>query len=473
MTPEELRDRLSQIRANRNNVETEIVNLEARAASAPADQREGIEARRERQNAAIANLDRERGEVQAELEDRQAREGEIRRLADMPANRESGDGAAQMHETPRTAIDGALRAIERHADTMADGAPELVERAVRNDRAGFGARYLEAVADEHYRSAFGLYLAHGQDAKMRMTPQQEAAVLRVHQATEARALAEGTGSAGGFGVPFALDPTILLSSNGVINPIRQLASTITVATSLWKGVSSAGVTAGFAAEATEASDNAPTLAQPEINLEKAQAFIPFSIEVGQDYAGFQDELAKLLIDAKDVLESEKFLSGAGHGSHEPKGLLTGLEAGQEVATSKAKEIKPADIYSLKAALPARFLASASWAGAPAVLDAIYKMIGGGSTEPPIMRTRDGGVFNAKTAEWSSMSTATTTTGEKVLLYGDFDEFRVVDRLGMNIELVPHLFGASQRPTGQRGLYAYWRTGSGVLVPSAFRVLKVA
>jgi predicted phage gp36 major capsid-like protein len=36
--------------------------------------------------------------------------------------------------------------------------------------------------------------------------------------------------------------------------------------------------------------------------------------------------------------------------------------------------------------------------------------------------------------------------------------------------VPHLFGANRRPTGQRGLYAFWRNNSKVLVDNAFRVL---
>jgi predicted phage gp36 major capsid-like protein len=42
---------------------------------------------------------------------------------------------------------------------------------------------------------------------------------------------------------------------------------------------------------------------------------------------------------------------------------------------------------------------------------------------------------------------------------------------MSVELVPHLVGANHRPTGQRGLYAYWRNTSAVLVPNAFRQLE--
>ena len=69
---------------------------------------------------------------------------------------------------------------------------------------------------------------------------------------------------------------------------------------------------------------------------------------------------------------------------------------------------------------------------------------------------------------------TTTTGSKVLIFGDFQNFYVADRLGMTAELIPHIFGAAQGnlPTGQRGLFCYWRTGTVVAVVNAFRYLEV-
>jgi HK97 family phage major capsid protein len=66
--------------------------------------------------------------------------------------------------------------------------------------------------------------------------------------------------------------------------------------------------------------------------------------------------------------------------------------------------------------------------------------------------------------------------QKIAVVGDFSRaFKIVDRVGMNIELIPHLFGAAQGnlPTGQRGLFAYWRVGAKVLDANAFRVLKLA
>jgi HK97 family phage major capsid protein len=69
--------------------------------------------------------------------------------------------------------------------------------------------------------------------------------------------------------------------------------------------------------------------------------------------------------------------------------------------------------------------------------------------------------------------STTTSGSKVAIFADWpNAFAIVDRIGLSVELVPHVFGASQRPIGARGVYAYWRTGSGVLVANAARYLEV-
>ena len=72
-----------------------------------------------------------------------------------------------------------------------------------------------------------------------------------------------------------------------------------------------------------------------------------------------------------------------------------------------------------------------------------------------------------------MATA-ATTGTKWMIYGDFRSgFTIADRLGLTVELIPHLFGSVARfPTGQRGVFAYWRTGSKVVVPEALRYGEV-
>ena len=70
-----------------------------------------------------------------------------------------------------------------------------------------------------------------------------------------------------------------------------------------------------------------------------------------------------------------------------------------------------------------------------------------------------------------MSTA-VESANKIAIYGNIAAgFTIVDRIGMAVELIPTLFGASKRPTGQKGLFAFWRTGSKVVNAAALRTLK--
>ena len=61
-------------------------------------------------------------------------------------------------------------------------------------------------------------------------------------------------------------------------------------------------------------------------------------------------------------------------------------------------------------------------------------------------------------EAEAMDGAIATGDDYVLVYGDFS-YVIADRIGTTVEFIPHLFGANQRPTGQRGWYAYFRAGS--------------
>jgi HK97 family phage major capsid protein len=224
-------------------------------------------------------------------------------------------------------------------------------------------------------------------------------------------------------------------------------------------------------------DATPAMTQPSITAQRGTAFIPFSFEVGQDWNTIIEELGRLLADGRDVLDTTKMLTGTG--TNEPGGILNiggtgGLTTAQRVQTATTNVIAIADIYSLKQALPARFIPRATFAFNPSRLDNVYRLVAAGSTtEPQIMPGgRDGPLLGKPVEEWSAMATAATTT-TKWAIYGSFENFLITDRLGFSVELVPHLFGATSRfPTGQRGLLGLWRSGSGVTVANGFRYGEV-
>jgi HK97 family phage major capsid protein len=395
-----------------------------------------------------------------------------------PPGRDSGEEVRSIRGEIR---DDALRTIDsyRSKDVLSAEAADRLDDVVRHqDHAGMEGRYLSAVGSREYMSAFGKLIAHPLDAHVRMTPRELESVQRVQGVMQERAMVEGSGGTGKYGVPVEVDPTILLSSSGALNPIRQLARVFTVSTNKWTGVSGS-VTASFADELTEVGDGTPTLAQPVVNLQKAHVFVPFSIELSQDYANLTQELAKTIADAKDVLEAQVFLDGLA-ASFQPVGIVStagALTTASRVQTATTATTAIADIYSLKQALPARWLANGVFVMNPNVKDVFRRFVGGGNTaEPFIVESQAEGatVLSRECRDWTNMVTTTTTSGSKIALFADFKAtYAIADRIGLEVELVPHIFGASNRfPIGARGLYAYWRTGGGILVGAAARYLEV-
>jgi HK97 family phage major capsid protein len=290
-----------------------------------------------------------------------------------------------------------------------------------------------------------------------------------------------TNTAGGYAVPVELDTTLFLTNAGVVNPIRGIARVRQTNGNVVDFINTTGIVAGFGAEATEASDNAPVLAQPVANVEKAFAFVPYSIEIGEDWAGFQTDMSMAFADAKNQLESQQFLTGLGHASHAPQGLIAANGATAIITTATTAVFALADLYSLELALSPRYRPNATLVGSKA---AFQKIRGFGTASGPSAWTDNlrvgypSQVLGYNAAEWSAYAATPTTSGSTIVTLGDFSYFAIVDKVGMNIDNIPHLFGGSNRyPTGQRGLYMYWRTTSQVLSPtlganSAFVSVKV-
>jgi HK97 family phage major capsid protein len=288
---------------------------------------------------------------------------------------------------------------------------------------------------------------------------------------EQRALAIGAGSTGGFAVPFQLDPTIILTNNGSANPLRQIARVESIVGKEWQGVTSAGVTVSRAAEAAEASDNSPTLAQPTVKAERVQGFIPFSMEVDQDWNNLQAQMTMLLRDAKDNEEADSFINGSGV-APAANGLITTLDSSSNVA---ANTFAVGSLYALEDALPDRFLDNARFLGHRSVYNLARQLDTAGGANLWV-RLTDGQppeLIGYPAHRTSAMPDGTLSVGDRYLVLGDFRNFLIVDRIGMIVDVVPHLFGANRRPTGQRGLYTMWRNNSKVLVDNAFRVLHKA
>ena len=71
---------------------------------------------------------------------------------------------------------------------------------------------------------------------------------------------------------------------------------------------------------------------------------------------------------------------------------------------------------------------------------------------------------------SDMVTA-QTSGNVMVVLGDFSRYIIYDRLGVNLEFIQNVVDGSGIPTGQRGLVAVKRVGADVADLGAFRFLK--
>jgi HK97 family phage major capsid protein len=134
----------------------------------------------------------------------------------------------------------------------------------------------------------------------------------------------------------------------------------------------------------------------------------------------------------------------------------------------------ADVYSIQEAVAPRFQPNAVWLGANAIKNKTRRFVAAGSTsEPSLFNDDEARLLGKPWYELFTLPTTSTQSNSLILVFGDLGRrYRIVDRVGLSVELIPHLFGSSHRPTGQRGLYAYGRVGAGVVNPQALRVLKV-
>jgi HK97 family phage major capsid protein len=373
---------------------------------------------------------------------------------------------------PGEARDKALAVLETAGAHLDAGSGDKVDKLLRSRDANVDgseiAKRMLVTENDDYRSAF-----------VKLTTQAQPAL----SADEARAVSawneframSSTNANGGFGVPVLIDPSIILTAQGSLNPFRGISRVETITTNEWKGVSSAGVTWSYDDEADEVSDDAPTIAQPTVPVHTARGFIPYSLEIGQDYPGFAAEMARLLAEGYDELQAAAFATGSGTG--QPTGIITALDANTnvEVTLTTAGQFSGADINKVWAELPDRYKSNSTFVMSHNVGNAVATF-GNGNNLSFVTVDLTGVVSTIRTrpATFSSyfpnVPTSTTAAGN-VLVVGDFRNYVIAERAGMEVELVPHLFGTTNgRPTGQRGWFAYARHGANSVNDLGFRLL---
>lgn len=362
----------------------------------------------------------------------------------------------------------AMEKIKGTSDNIREAATTIIERY--DDQKSTLARQCLATSSPAYYRAFTKF-ATGRSTSL--TPEEARAVEQV------RAMSL-TDSAGGFLVPFQLDPTVIISSDGARNDIRSIARTVVATSDVWYGVSSTHVSWSWDAEAAEVSDDTTVWTQPSIPNYKAAGFVPISIEALQDEANVAQEVGRLLAGGKSDLEATAFITGAG--GTQPTGIVTALAASNptSIVTAAADDtFAIGDVYKLQGSLPARYRANASWLGNNLIYNLVraFGATYGSSFWTDLGGDRPAQLLGRGAYEAETMDGTVTVSGavaNYILIFGDFSNFVITDRVGMSVEFIPHLFSnTTTRPSGQRGWYAYYRTGSDSVNDGGLRVLNVA
>ena len=462
MKKEELRSQIQELRAR-------IIELSEKD-DITADENSELDATLEAHEARTAEFDA--------LE---AREARIDAARSRVVERAAGVDAPQIMKRTATDVDvsrasrseirdAALAILDRDGKHLAARNGDHVEGLLRTRSTitdgGVIAKRMVLTESDAYRSAFMKGVSQNSPA----FTADEARAL-----DEFRSMSEGVDTAGGFGIPVLIDPSIILTSGAAAAPVLDLARVVTITTDEWKGVSSAGVSWSYDGEGTEVSDDAPTLAQPTVPVYTARGFIPYSVEVGDDYPAFAAEMRRLLDAGYIDLVAQQTITGSG--SSQPTGVFTALDANTnvEVVVTTDGAFGAVDLLKVWKSLPERYRANATWIMNTDVENEIRTFAAGADSAYYTVDLSAGGIGTLfgrpiRTTDYAPEFTGTTGAAN-ILVVGDFSNFLVAQRAGMSLELVPHLFGANQRPTGQRGWFASARHGFDSVNDLGFRLLQ--
>jgi HK97 family phage major capsid protein len=354
------------------------------------------------------------------------------------------------------------------SDFLPPRAREHMEKQLRedDDPNDLLSEHVIVTSDRAYFRAFSKLYNDPLTGAMLWTPEERDAVRRVKD-FEQRSMVLGTPSAGGFLVPYELDPNIILTAS-YRDPLREISRVVTTAYNEKRFVTSAGATSSWDPEETEVSDDSPVLAQPTVTCKKSQTFVPVSIELYED-SDIAEQIGKVFADSKAAHESLSFTLSQTNG---PVGLISAIIAagGGSVLATATNALASADPYNNLSALPARWRQNAKFMAHASIINGFRQLPKAANIQESLVD--DSGpiprMVGVPVYENSNMDgTFNASAADYMLISGDFQQYVIVDRIGAYLELVPHLFGAAGRPKGQRGFYQHWRVGADVLVPGAF------
>ena len=456
------------LRGRHEEIEAELRSIHSEAGDRSLDEQE---------TARWDELETELRQVQQDISDTEAEMARAERVAESRAKWGSlqvaptrvdpfadVDVVNRMADDDPALIDRALTAVEkteyrRMSYAVSDEARENATRMI--EKVPGVARMAMATGSPEYMSAFRSWLKG-----------LGAPVYTAEEAQAVRASMSLTSANGGYALPFLLDPTLIHTGAATKNPIRQIARVESGTSDKWNGVTVSNVTTAWKAEGSAFTDGSPTTGGVTVDAAMLTAYVTGSFEIFQD-SNLLAQLPGLIGESIDFAESAAFISGSG--SNAPKGVITAVSgtAGSLVTVTTRGAFTSAsiaDTIALVNAVATRYEDTATWVVNKAIYRTIEQQMVGTGAVKAIEMTNGRELFDMPVVRASSMLSA-TTSGNHIAVLGDFSQYIVYDRIGVNVEFIANVVDGSGVPTGQRGLVAYKRVGGDISDVDAFRLLK--
>lgn len=469
---------LEELKAKRARLTAELSRLDPDRVEGHAERQRNLERSIQAVDTEIERLNRDRERIARLARDPRSTDEGFSFLT--PERVDDGRPRGQVQEAMR---ESALRALESRSDILSAADGDRILGVVNEDSLGLTSAYIAGVLDWDYSRAFAKILANPTMGHQQFTPKEAEAFRAATRASEMRELASGGadltggdsfyGAALGVGggalpAPVEIDPTLILTSPGVSDPISDRATNVQITGYKYSAAVAGAVTAAFGQEGTEIGDATPTVALQSIQPQRASAFVQYSIEASQDWSA-SSELGGAMNAAKQELEGLKFVSGAGEGSYEPQGLVTGATV--TVAAGGTVSLALADMTGTQQALSPRFQQNAVWLGNLTTRNAIDQLVKQADSSNARIVSDTGQILHRDFYETNNLANFAHLA--KPIIYGDIGQaYRIARRLGVLVEIIPHMLSANRLPLGVRGLVMFWRVSAKVMVPSAVRVLAV-
>lgn len=360
-----------------------------------------------------------------------------------------GQGMTETTETPDiTALEAKMTEIEKKADP----APLLARldklEAKMNRPQGDGAAEDEPSAE---RKAFGQYLVHGD-----RIADQDRKALNVSSDTQ-----------GGFLAPPEMSSEIVRDLIE-FSPIRQYASVrSTTADSVIYPTRGDITNAQWVGEMEPHEESTITFGQREIEVHELATYVDISNRLLQDAPQAETEVRMALAEDFGQKEAEAFLWGTG--AKQPEGLMVN-PAVAEVANGHAANLSPDALIKLLYSLPAPYRNRGAWAmngTTLGVLRTLKDTQGQYIWQPSLQVGQPETILGRPVVEMVDLEDIAANAHP--IIYGDFQAYRIVDRLSMSVLVDPYS-RARERITR---IHATRRVGGAVLQPARFRKLKMA